>query len=271
MPMGWQLVKACGSGPDSARRRSEMPFDRSITEVISGPIVKSLRHAGDLLPKSSIPTTTSLIATRGCHNRCGFCYLATDGLTMPYQVRDVEQVVAEFRADGQPYAVFIDNNLGSPPEYLRRLCRALRPVEKIWSAAVSIDVTDDPSLVREMALAGCTGVFVGFESLADANLVAHKKTPDPPITHAAWRFFTTTEFRSTAASYWASITMTGTFSPELSPGSKKTASSAQLPHPDTLPRHAPFPANGRGESALAPGLVAVRHRARRFQTQAHDC
>ena len=49
---------------------------------------------------------------------------------------------------GQPYAVFMDNNLGSDAEYLRRLCRALRPLELIWSAAVSIDVTDDPSLVR---------------------------------------------------------------------------------------------------------------------------
>jgi radical SAM superfamily enzyme YgiQ (UPF0313 family) len=132
----------------------------------------------DLLPRWGFLTTTSLIATRGCHNRCGFCYLATDGLAMPYQVRDVEQVAAEFQADGQPYGVFIDNNLGSKPEYLRRLCRALRPLEKIWSAAVSIDVTDDPALVREMALAGCTGVFVGFESLADANLEeARKKTP----------------------------------------------------------------------------------------------
>ena len=61
---------------------------------------------------------------------------------------------------------------------LRRVCRALRPLRKIWSAAVSIDVTDDPSLVREMALAGCMGVFVGFESLTDANLAdAKKKTP----------------------------------------------------------------------------------------------
>jgi radical SAM superfamily enzyme YgiQ (UPF0313 family) len=132
----------------------------------------------DLVPRSSFLTTTSLIATRGCHNRCGFCYLATDGLAIPYQVREVEQVVAEFVADAQPYGVFIDNNLGSRPEYLRRLCAALRPLEKIWSAAVSIDVTDDPSLVREMALAGCTGVFVGFESLSDANLTAaRKKTP----------------------------------------------------------------------------------------------
>jgi radical SAM superfamily enzyme YgiQ (UPF0313 family) len=128
-----------------------------------------------LLPRDAFLTTTSLIATRGCHNRCGFCYLATDGLHMPYLVRDVEQVAAEFHADSQPYAVFIDNNLGSRPEYLHRLCKALRPLQKIWSAAVTIDVTDDPSLVRAMALAGCTGVFIGLESLDDGNLAAAKK------------------------------------------------------------------------------------------------
>src|SRR5262249_9615258 len=105
-------------------------------------------------------------------------YLATDGLHMPYLVRDAEQVAAEFAADGQPYGVFIDNNLGSRPEYLRALCRAIQPLEKIWSAAVSLDVTDHSSVVREMALAGCTGVFIGFESLQDENLThARKKSP----------------------------------------------------------------------------------------------
>ena len=131
-----------------------------------------------ILPRHSFLTTTSLIATRGCHNRCGFCYLATDGLRMPYRVRDPRQVAAEFAADRQPYAVFVDNNLGSRRDYLHSLCSALRPLNKIWSAAVSIDVTDDPSLIRNMALAGCTGVFIGFESLTDDNLSeAHKKTP----------------------------------------------------------------------------------------------
>jgi len=74
--------------------------------------------------------------------------------------------------------VFIDNNLGSRRDYLHALCRALCPLDKIWSAAVSIDVTDDPKLIRHMALAGCTGVFVGFESLTDENMAeARKKTP----------------------------------------------------------------------------------------------
>lgn len=131
-----------------------------------------------ILPRRAFLTTTSLNATRGCHNRCDFCYLSTDGLHVPYQQRDPEQVAAEFIADGQPYGVFTDNNLGSDPDYLRELCAALRPVERIWSAAVSLDVTNDPSLVREMALAGCTGVFVGFESLSNENLAdARKRSP----------------------------------------------------------------------------------------------
>ena len=62
-----------------------------------------------------------------------------------------------FARRDQPYAVFIDNNLGSRPDYLRELCQALQPLRKIWTAAVSIDVTDDHTLVREMAMAGCTG------------------------------------------------------------------------------------------------------------------
>jgi radical SAM superfamily enzyme YgiQ (UPF0313 family) len=87
-------------------------------------------------------------------------------------------VASELVANNEPYAVFIDNNLGSRPDYLRALCRTLAPLEKIWSAAVTIDVADDAGLVREMALAGCTGVFIGFESLTDENLTdARKKTP----------------------------------------------------------------------------------------------
>jgi radical SAM superfamily enzyme YgiQ (UPF0313 family) len=137
----------------------------------------------DLVPRASFLTTASLMATRGCHNRCDFCYLSTRGVQVPWSVKDPARVVEEWLSTGEPYAVFLDNNLGSDPEHLRRLCRALAPLERIWSAAVSIDVTDDPLLVREMALAGCTGVFVGFESLSDANLAAARKRTPPAVDY----------------------------------------------------------------------------------------
>ncbi len=134
----------------------------------------------DLVKHREFLTTASLIATRGCHSRCEFCYLSTHDLHIPYQCREVSQMADEFEAHRQPYAVFVDNNLGSRPEYLRALCRALRPLDRIWSAAVSIDVTERPDLIREMALAGCTGVFIGFESLHPDNITdSRKKSPRP--------------------------------------------------------------------------------------------
>ena len=147
---------------------------------------------------------------------------------MPYRVRDPEDIRRQFAASGQPYAVFIDNNLGSQPEYLRALCRALRPLEKIWSAAVTLDVTDDPSLVREMALAGCTGVFIGFETLTDENLVhARKRTPAPKIMPGASGSCATMASRSTAASSWASTATAKTPSRKWPTGSKPTTSNAR--------------------------------------------
>jgi len=132
----------------------------------------------DLVPRHAFLTTTSVIASRGCRNRCAFCYLATDGMRMPYAVRAPEDIARQVRADRQPMAVFVDNNLGASRRYLRKLCAALRPLDTIWTAAVTLDVTDDPALVREMSLAGCAGVFVGFETLNDENLVsASKRSP----------------------------------------------------------------------------------------------
>ena len=132
----------------------------------------------DLLPREAFLTTSSVVASRGCRNRCAFCYLATDGLRMPYRVRSPHDIARQIEADRQPYFVFVDNNLGARHDYLRQLCRAVRPLGKIWSAAVTLDVTDDPSLLRDMALSGCTGVFIGFETLNDENLAnARKRTP----------------------------------------------------------------------------------------------
>jgi radical SAM superfamily enzyme YgiQ (UPF0313 family) len=97
---------------------------------------------------------------------------------MPYRVRDPQDIRRQFETTAShtpssPTTISVPNAIISA-----NLCRALRPLEKIWSAAVTLDVTDEPALVREMALAGCTGVFIGFESLSDHNLAgARKRTP----------------------------------------------------------------------------------------------
>lgn len=132
----------------------------------------------EILDRRAFLTTASVIATRGCNNRCGFCYLSTKGLKMPYSCRHPQQIVDEIKHTGEKYVVFIDNNLGADKDYLKELCNALKPLEIIWNAAVTLDVTDDPELVMEMALSGCIGVFIGFESLNTNNIIdQNKKSP----------------------------------------------------------------------------------------------
>ena len=176
-PMRWRSAKACSSGPRSSATSRRVRFSRSITDAIAGLTAKSPRRAATLLPQVRVPDHHQ--PDRHARLPQSLRLLLPGDRRAAHAVSGARRRAgrAEFRADEQPYGVFVDNNLGSRPEYLRRLCRALRPLEKIWSAAVSIDVTDDPSLVREMALAGCTGVFVGFESLADENLVAAARKP----------------------------------------------------------------------------------------------
>jgi radical SAM superfamily enzyme YgiQ (UPF0313 family) len=132
----------------------------------------------ELLSSAAFLTTLSVIASRGCPNRCRFCYLATNELRQPFSIRHASDIARQIGEADRPYAVFLDNNFGADRGHLWRLCRELRPLKKIWSAAVTLEVTDDPLLVRAMALAGCTGVFIGFESLNQENLLqAGKRTP----------------------------------------------------------------------------------------------
>ena len=131
-----------------------------------------------ILPRRSFLTTASLIATRGCHNRCDFCYLATDGLRMPYRMKRPEQIVYEFQANGQPYAVFIDNNLGSRPDYLHSLCAALRPSKKSGAPRSPSTSPTIPSWSAKWHSPVARASSSASNLLSDDNLLAaRKKTP----------------------------------------------------------------------------------------------
>jgi radical SAM superfamily enzyme YgiQ (UPF0313 family) len=137
----------------------------------------------DVLPRGAFLTTAAVIATRGCVQRCGFCYLATRGLHAPYQRRPVSDVLAEIDALGERFVVFTDNNIVADPAYALELCRGLETRRVIWTAATTIDVARDERLVAAMAAAGCQGVFVGLETLSDANLREHHKRTLPPSSY----------------------------------------------------------------------------------------
>ena len=91
-----------------AQRRHPQPVDVEAVEEV-GP--EAPRR--DLLPQESFLTTASLMATRGCHNRCDFCYLSTRGVRVPWSVKEPDTAVAEWVATGAGDALILSGAQGS--------------------------------------------------------------------------------------------------------------------------------------------------------------
>jgi radical SAM superfamily enzyme YgiQ (UPF0313 family) len=115
--------------------------------------------------------------TRGCPLSCSFCSVtAFNGHR--YRQRPIADVVREFGAIQEKHVLIVDDNLiGTRPEHIARakdLFRAMirAKLGKQWIAQATINMADDEELLTLAAQAGCTGVFIGFESLTVAGLRA---------------------------------------------------------------------------------------------------
>ncbi len=108
-------------------------------------------------------------ATRGCRNRCKFCYLHYCSGTQ-YRQRDPEAVRAELAAVAEPLVLFVDDNMFCEHDYARALCSAITPLRKHWWIQAPTDIVDDEVLLAEMARSGCFSVSVGFQTARQSTI-----------------------------------------------------------------------------------------------------
>lgn len=107
---------------------------------------------------------TNVVSTsRGCPNRCDFCYNSAEHRM--HVRRPIADVLADIRALGTRHILFIDDNFIGDPEHTRRLLLALREMDLKWSAAVTTAILQHPDLLDLMAETGCQSLFIGFESI----------------------------------------------------------------------------------------------------------
>ncbi len=121
-------------------------------------------------------------ASRGCPFSCNFCVL-TGWET--YRYRPIKAVIDEienrmrwntnYLGVFKDWFIFLDNNLGGSPTYLRELCTALLPLRKTWGCALTFNVLRDEETVKLMANAGCRYIYTGLESLNPESIKAMNK------------------------------------------------------------------------------------------------
>lgn len=123
-------------------------------------------------------TTNAVQTGRGCRHSCRYCSItAFHGAT--HRSRPLEAVLSEIRSVPRDF-LFVDDNLLADPDYARRLFREMAPMRKRWVGQCSIQIGDDPEMLRLAREAGSVGLFLGIETLSDANLAAVEKEFNDP-------------------------------------------------------------------------------------------
>ncbi len=120
------------------------------------------------LDKSKYLYTNVISTSRGCPNRCDFCYNSSQNRF--YVQRPIADVVHDIKSLETRHVLFIDDNFIGVPSYTSELLCEIQVLNLKWSAAVTTRILDYPDLLDLMAETGCQSLFIGFESINNTAL-----------------------------------------------------------------------------------------------------
>lgn len=130
----------------------------------------------DLIKRSLYLVPNSIVVSRGCPHACDFCYKEAffqGGKSFYTQV--VDDALEEIdRLSGQ-HLYFLDDHLFGNPRFARDLFDGMRGMGRLWQAAGTVQSILMPGLLEKAAEAGLRSLFVGFETLSQANLASQNK------------------------------------------------------------------------------------------------
>ncbi|HEX3839135.1 MAG TPA: radical SAM protein [Steroidobacteraceae bacterium] len=130
----------------------------------------------DLIKRSRYLVPNSIVVTRGCPHHCDFCYKdAFFAGGRGFYTQTVEDALAEIERLPGRHLYFLDDHVLGHQRFARELFAGMRGMGRIWQGAATVDSILRGDLIDAAARAGLRSLFVGFESLSEANLVAANK------------------------------------------------------------------------------------------------
>lgn len=110
---------------------------------------------------------------RGCPHDCEFC-VASNVYGYIYRHKTIKQIIDEIefiqRIWPNVRINFADDNLFLNKKFSKELVKHLRGINLRWYAQTDISIANDEEFIRELKAAGCTTLFIGFESITESSL-----------------------------------------------------------------------------------------------------
>jgi radical SAM superfamily enzyme YgiQ (UPF0313 family) len=130
----------------------------------------------DLIRRRSYLVPNSIVVTRGCPQHCDFCYKDAffEGGRSFYTQR-VDDALAEIDRLPGRHLYFLDDHLFGDRRFAAALFEGMRGMGRLFQGAATVDSILRGDVVEKAAEAGLRSLFVGFETLAPANLIGSNK------------------------------------------------------------------------------------------------
>jgi len=140
----------------------------------------------DLISRRSYLVPNSIVVTRGCPQHCDFCYKDAffDGGRSFYTQR-VDDALAEIDRLPGRHLYFLDDHLLGDSKFAAALFDGMRGMGRLFQGAATVDSILRSNLIERAAEAGLRSLFVGFETLAPANLARSNKRQNLGRDYAA--------------------------------------------------------------------------------------
>jgi radical SAM superfamily enzyme YgiQ (UPF0313 family) len=110
--------------------------------------------------------------TRGCPYDCEFC-AASRMFGNKYRHRNLDEVTSELHTIkeiwGNPIIMFADDNLFVNKRYSTDLVKSLGRLNVKWFAQTDLSIAKENELLDLLRLNGCIFLFIGFETINEAN------------------------------------------------------------------------------------------------------
>lgn len=135
---------------------------------------KGIMTRRDIFKGKKYMPVTLLQFSRGCNFNCKYC-ASSVYFQQHHYTRDVDEVVAEIKAQKRKLLFFVDDNIVANKEKAKELFRALIPLKIRWVSQGSIDMLDDEELMKLMIKSGCLGLVIGFESIRPDSIENMRK------------------------------------------------------------------------------------------------
>jgi radical SAM superfamily enzyme YgiQ (UPF0313 family) len=140
----------------------------------------------DLIARRSYLVPNSIVVTRGCPQHCDFCYKdAFFAGGRSFYTQRVDAALAEIDRLPGRHLYFLDDHLFGDRRFAAALFDGMRGMGRLFQGAATVDSILAGDIVERAAASGLRSLFVGFETLAPANLARSNKRQNLGRDYAA--------------------------------------------------------------------------------------